>query len=244
MNSVIVGASSGLGRALSYRLAERGINQILISSDNRDLSALSSDLMIRFNIKAESLSIDFGESKDYAFVLGSIFQKFNEIEYIFIPIGISLDEDRFESQLLNAEYLINVNLISVIKIIDVLVNNPNGNKIKVIVGFGSIASIRGRGNNIIYSASKRALESYFESLRHTLQKQRVLVQFYVLGYLQTNLSFGKKTLLPKASVKKLSKKIIKNLNKKAGIQYYPHYWLWISIIIKKLPWFIFKRFNF
>ena len=40
------------------------------------------------------------------------------------------------------------------------------------------------------------------------------IQFYILGYLDTNLSFGKNLKLPKAPVTKLARIVYKNLNKK------------------------------
>ena len=49
----------------------------------------------------------------------------------------------------------------------------------------------GRGVNTFYAASKRGLESYFESLGLDKDYRKINIQFYILGYLDTNLSFGK-----------------------------------------------------
>ena len=54
----------------------------------------------------------------------------------------------------------------------------------------------------------------FESLIISNLKNHIKVQFYILGYLDTNLSFGKKLLLPKGSPVNLAKIVYKNLNKK------------------------------
>ena len=45
--------------------------------------------------------------------------------------------------------------------------------------------------NVAYSAAKRALASFFESLRHACADTGVAVQFYVLGYMDTEL--GRRT---------------------------------------------------
>ena len=55
---------------------------------------------------------------------------------------------------------------------------------------------------------------------------------YAYGYLDTNLSYGKKLLLPKGSAKKLAKIVYKNLNKDYRRIYYPAWWAVIAIIIK------------
>ena len=49
-NAVIIGASSGLGRALAERLASENINLYLISRYKRDLSSVSSDINNRFGV--------------------------------------------------------------------------------------------------------------------------------------------------------------------------------------------------
>ena len=45
MTTTIVGASSGLGRALAAELASRGHELLLVSSDSRDLDAIVADLI-------------------------------------------------------------------------------------------------------------------------------------------------------------------------------------------------------
>ena len=61
-----------------------------------------------------------------------------------------------------------------------------------IVGFGSVSSTIGRNVNTVYAASKRGLESLFESLSITALNSKLKIQFYNIGYLDTNLSYGKK----------------------------------------------------
>ncbi len=68
-----------------------------------------------------------------------------------------------------------------------------------VVGFGSIAAIRGRRSNVIYASAKRALLSYFESLQHLAVGTPVRVHFYQPGYLATSQTFGKRLLCPSRS---------------------------------------------
>lgn len=91
----------------------------------------------------------------------------------------------------------------------------------VIVGFGSVAAVRGRSYNMSYSAAKRALESYFESLRHALSERDIRVQFYVAGFLDTNLAYGVRTHLPKADPHRLADEVVRQLGKDIGMRYFP-----------------------
>ena len=133
------------------------------------------------------------------------------------------------------------------KVIDKFFNLENVTVIKlyknkgVIVGFGSISSTIGRDVNTVYAASKRGLESLFESLAIMALPSKLKIQYYTIGYLDTNLSYGKKLLLPKGSVNKLAKIVYKNLKKSYKKIYYPSWWVLIFIIIKILP-FSFIRY--
>ena len=53
----------------------------------------------------------------------------------------------------------------------------------VIVGFGTVSSSIGRDVNTVYAASKRALESLFESLSIIAIPTKLKIQFYTIGCL-------------------------------------------------------------
>jgi short-subunit dehydrogenase len=80
-----------------------------------------------------------------------------------------------------------------------------------------VAATRGRATNVVYSASKRALQTYFEGLRHASVGTPVRVQFYVVGYLDTNLAFGRRTLLPRADPEGLAARVVRDLDRDVGI---------------------------
>ena len=109
-------------------------------------------------------------------------------------------------------------------------------------GFGSVSAYLGREVNSGYAASKRALESLFESLAVTNIKKNIKIQFYVLGYLESNMTFGKNLILPKGSTNELANIVYKNINKKYKKIYFPFWWGAISFILKILPFVLIKNF--
>ena len=104
--------------------------------------------------------------------------------------------------------------------------------------------MRGRGQNVVYSASKRALESYFESLRHLGEPRGLTVVFYTLGYLDTGLAFGKTLLFPKADPARVAKRVRRELGRGRGGRYEPRWWAVPAAAVRRLPWFVFRRMRF
>ncbi len=245
MNYLIIGASAGLGRALAQKLACEGNNLILLASDERDLQAVASDLAIRHHIKVKTVAADLSVQAGFLEALAEAIDRLGGLDGIFCPIGTVHPQDHIPFNASVVYCINNVNYLSVVSIIsrfwDLLAQRPHKT---VIVGFGSVASIRGRNVNVCYAAAKRSLISFFESLRHAAVSTNVLVQLYVLGYLDTNQAFGKRTLLPRANPDKLAGRIYKDLQKDFGVVYYPGYWRLIHLILRILPWRVYKHLTF
>ena len=240
MSYLILGASSGLGRELAYILAKNSNDLIIISRDERDLRAIKSDLEIKFRITVKYFVVDASSFDEIKKFLYSNLNLLSEIQGILFPIGMMEAKDEILNDMLVSNNLIQDNFGVVAyflsKIFPIFMQKNKG----VIVGFGSVTSTIGRDVNTVYAASKRGLESLFESLAIMALPSKLKIQFYTIGYLDTNLSYGKKLLLPKGSTKKLAKIVYKNLNKNYRKIYYPSWWAVIAIIIKILPFSLIK----
>jgi short-subunit dehydrogenase len=110
-----------------------------------------------------------------------------------------------------------------------------------IVGFGSIAGARGRSRNIVYAAAKRGLETFFESLRHRHRPVSLRVQFYRLGFLRSNLTFGMKLPLPVAEPDSVARTVVSTLQSGSFDRYEPRWWGGVAMLVRSLPWFAFRR---
>jgi|TARA_B100000929_G_C15493065_1_gene415117 hypothetical protein len=233
MKYLIIGASSGLGRELAYEYAKNKHDLVLVSRDIRDLAAIKSDLEKKLKINVEIIELDLTLESE---IEKNLFKDelFNEINGILFPIGMMFDDDKIVLDQEKINKIFKANFTSIAFIISKFLNFLSS-KQGEIVGFGSISGYLGRKVNPYYSASKRALESHFESLGFLSKKTNLKIQFYVLGYLDTNLSFGKKLRLPKASPKKLVATVYKNRNSKFKKIYFPSWWKLVAIILNLIP---------
>ena len=246
MKHIIVGASSGLGRELAFKFAKEKKNLILISRDERDLLAIKSDLQIRFGVNIECIALDFSSINEINQKFLSKVEILKDIKVIMFPVGLMFDSDNLNTPQENLEKLIFANFLSVSYTINKLSKHLESNN-SSIIGFGSVSGLVGRNLNPNYAAAKRGLESYFESLAFEKKFKNTNIQFYILGYLDTNLAFGKKLLLPKGSIRKLALVVFRNRNKKYKKTFYPFFWNLIGFTIKILPFSIlvklYKLFN-
>jgi short-subunit dehydrogenase len=244
VNFLIVGASAGLGRSLSEEAARRGHSLLLVSSDSRDLAAMAASLQLQYGVEAKYIAYQFGNNQDQQDAVVSAAKKFGPVDVLLYPIGFAREDDTgfldddATLQLLHANFLSHVSLTSALW--PILLERRRAS----IVGFGSVGAMRGRGRNVVYGAAKRALSSYFESLRHLAVGTNIRINFYHLGYLDTQQTFGRELPLPKASPERLACFVLDHLDRDAGTVFYPWYWGPITIGLRLVPWFIYKRIQF
>jgi len=244
MTAVIVGASGGLGRALAAELAGAGRDLLLVSSDGRDVAAIAADLGLRFGISAAALDCD---ARDLDRLAGAFRREAaapRAIESVLLPIGAVDDADDPLLETERALQLFQTNFLAVHTVLRELAPRLVAQGHGSVVGFGSIAAARGRSRNAIYAAAKRALASYFESLRHHLEPAGVSVAFYTLGYLDTRLAYGRRLRLPKADPGRVARRVCAELGRRRGNAFLPGYWYLVDILMRSLPWALFRRLKF
>ena len=241
MNAVVVGASAGLGRALSEALAAAGHDLVLVASDARDLAALASDLRIRHGVKVVTVALDLSADLSGVGRLGQAAAEQGGADALLLPIGWTAPIDDVNVAPELAEALVRTNFLAVAAVVAELLPQLHQRPRACVVGFGSVAAARGRGSNIVYAASKRALQTYFEGLRHACADGSVSVRFYVLGYLDTSLAFGRRTLLPRADPTRLAARVLREMGGREGVVYHPPAWRLLCAVLPLVPFFVYKR---
>jgi short-subunit dehydrogenase len=241
---LIVGGSSGLGRALAERFARSGHALVLVSSDQRDTEALAADLALRYEAKVATVSLDLADPtvdfRDIDFALC----KLPPLAGVLLPAGMNRGDDYPGQSQKAFDDVTTANYTSLCRVINYYLPRLRAGSAGLIVGFGSVAATRGRTRNAAYSAAKRALQTYFESLSHACSASSIQIQFYVLGYLDTNLAFDQRTLLPKASPAVLADAIYQRRSISERVKYFPGFWYPLCMLVRAMPWFLFRRLSF
>ena len=240
MTAVVVGASAGLGRALCDELALAGHDLVVVSSDARDLEALAADLRIRHGVKVVGVPLDLGSEPLDLARLERAASELGGASALLLPVGWTAASDDPTTGDEQAARLVRTNFLSVVAIVSALLPDLRKRPNAAVVGFGSIAAARGRGKNMVYAASKRALQTWFEGLRQACAGSSVRVSFYVLGFLDTSLSFGRRTPLPRADPARLAARVVRELGRE-GVWYHPRAWRFVGALLLLLPFSIFKR---
>ena len=240
MAYVIIGASGDLGRALAAELAAAGHRLVLVGHGKARLDEAADALEQAGHPRPSTVAADVTEGPGYLEDVRAAARRQGGIEGLLLPIGRSIRDD-LATPAEEAAKLIAINLRAPMEAVDGLWEDLKSASRPVIVGFGSITAIRGRGRNLAYGAAKRGLHSYFESLRVLGAIDGIACQFYVLGFLDTARMADQRTPLPKADLDALARRVVAGLDKGAVLRWYPWWWRPLAWAIRLVPGGLYAR---
>lgn len=244
--AVVIGASAGVGRALAEKLAEAGYRLVVVSRDHHDLEPLAADLTLRRSVDCFALELDLARDDlaPEAF-LSECLQRLGRVDAVFFVAGTTDAQD--EAGLCGdaaAQAIMRVNYGSAVRVLAAFAAHFEAQRSGRIVGFSSIAAAAPRGRNMVYASAKAGLELYLRALRHYFVGKSVIVQCYALGYVDTAMTVDKKLLFPKAAPRAVANAVLKDLDRDRGLIYFPAFWRWVIWILRRLPWFVYRRLSF
>jgi short-subunit dehydrogenase len=238
--AIVVGASSGLGRALAAALARDGYALLLAASDRRDLDALGASLNLEHGIAVRALALDLAREADPGARIVATLEGMPPATALLLPIGYSREDDDLSLDAGAIGQILAVNLHAPLAIVHALLSRLVETK-GAIVLFGSVAATRGRGRNVVYAGAKRALVSLYESLRQRYRNHELRVQLYELGFMATNLTYGMKLPLPAIEPDVAARIVVSNLRRGSSKRYLPRWWALVAMLVRWMPWFVYRR---
>ncbi|MFN3943536.1 MAG: SDR family NAD(P)-dependent oxidoreductase [Allosphingosinicella sp.] len=243
MTAVVVGASSGLGRALCEELAARGRDVVIVAGHMEDCARLAAHLRLLHGVKALPIAVDARDPAAFREGLARGLEGVGPVTDLFLPMGAASDEDRIGEAARVLQPVWQVNYAAVVAAVELVrpLMAPGGGR---VVGFGSIAAVRARNRNVQYAAAKAALSTYFEGLRHALAPEKCTGQFYVVGYIASGQSFGKTQLFPPMPARRAARSVLNDGARDFGSRFLPRYWALVAAALRCLPWPLFSRMQF
>ena len=176
----ITGASSGIGKALAIKFAEKG--WIVAASARRE--NLLKDLN-KFNQNIYSFPLDVTEIENCKLVANKIIEKFGGIDICVFGTGMHDPKSEKRFNLNKIREIMEVNYFGTMNSINSIYEYFSEKKNGQISIISSVAGYRGLPAAGAYCASKAALTSYAESLNFDMKMKNVRVSLISPGFIKT-----------------------------------------------------------
>jgi short-subunit dehydrogenase len=245
--AIVVGASSGIGAALSEALAGRGYSVALVARREELLTELADKInKIAGRDLASVYTNDVTDYDSAAPLFMKIAADMGGVDLIAYSSGVMpiVGPDEFSTS--KDRSIIEVNVIGAMAWLNVGADMFALKKSGTIIGISSVAADRGRRPSPAYNASKAALDTYLEALRNRLTRYGVHVLTIKPGPVLTDMIKGTKLppVLKPITAQDAASQILDALDSKAQVRYVPGVWRWVGLILKHLPSPIMRKLSF
>lgn len=228
----LIGASEGLGRALATRLDAQGASLILSARRESALIDLCSALQ-----HAKPLAIDVTDLSAVA----AAAEEIGDIDGVVYCAGAYEPMPATDWDTERALMMSDVNYLGALRVIGAVLPRMLSRRAGHIVLIGSLSAYRGLPKAVGYGASKAAMRSLAETLRHDLKGTGVRVQLVNPGFIKTRLTakndFAMPQLMPP---QKAAEHVMRAMGRKRFRTDFPRPFSWAIRTYSALPdWLVY-----
>lgn len=243
---LIVGGTSVIAEHCARLwLKQQPCELILLGRDQDKLQRVINDLKVRApHADIELQTLDFLNAAEIQDYINNINQK-GAIDIALIAHGNLPNQTLCQNDLIQCQQALEINALSPVLFTEIIVKNMierNHGKLAVI---GSVAGDRGRKSNYVYGASKAMIDKYLQGLQHRLALigSAVTATLIKPGPTATPMTAGISGKGKLASPEQVANDIVQGISRAKATVYTPGKWALIMLVIRNLPFFVFRKMD-
>ena len=182
---VITGGSSGIGRALVLKYAKEGYTVVFTGRNEERIEEVKERLR-ELEATFLALRLDVSSMSDNEKLIQATMDRFGRIDVLICNAGISMRALFEEAELKVFEKVMDVNFRGALYPTKYALPHLIASK-GTIIGISSINGWRGTPARTAYTASKYAMQGFFEALRTEVMQKGVHVLVACPGFTGTNI---------------------------------------------------------
>lgn len=234
---VIIGATSGIGRALAIELSRRGYAVGIAGRRTALLAELQGGLTGSF----ASMAIDVTQPEEATQRLGQLITTLGGMDMLVIASGVGVTNPHMDWEPERQTLAVNVDGFVAMATAGYRYFSHQGHG--HLAAISSIAGLRGSRFNPAYSASKAFEMNYLEALRSRGRHDGLDLTVTDIrpGFVNTPMTQGQQGMFWVASVDTAARQIAEALIQKRRVAYITRRWSIIAWLLRHLPSWIFDR---
>jgi short-subunit dehydrogenase len=235
-NAIIIGASSGIGRALAVVLSRDGYGLGVVARRTDLLAQLQAELAGPCAIR----TVDVSHPEVAMPLLRELVQELGDVELFIVNAGTGSDNAALDWE--PERKTIAVNVMGFAAMVNVAVAHLQVRGSGHLVGISSIAALRGIGGAPAYAASKAFVSNYLQGVRYRFKKMKlpVVVTDVQPGFVDTPMAKGD-GLFWVASPQKAAEQIVAAIRRRKEHVYVTRRWRLIAWLMRALPDAVYAR---
>jgi decaprenylphospho-beta-D-erythro-pentofuranosid-2-ulose 2-reductase len=246
MKAVLLGATTGMGRAIARLLAARGDQLFLLGLDDADLERSAADLCARHPSHATvgHAVCDLEDPDTFASALDRADAALGGFDAVIVTAAMYATQDALEADTELARRLVTVNYANTVVFCEHARKRLLARGGGKLVVFSSVAGERGRKPVAIYGSSKAGISAYLEALDHKFHGQGLEVLCVKPGFVRTGMTAGLKAPPFAGEPEDVARTVVAAMDRGEAVVYAPRVWSAVMLAIRSLPRAVMRRINF
>lgn len=227
--AIIIGATSGIGRALAKRLTDNNYKVGITGRRSDKLTTLSNNNSEKFQVSSFDVT-SAGSLKK----LDELVAKLGGLDLLVFSAGMGELNENLDT--VTELHTIELNVNSFTKVAVWAYHFFKKQGYGHFLGITSVAGLRGNGHAPAYNATKSYQINYLEGLQHRAAKENLSIHFTDVrpGFVDTAMAKGE-GLFWVASTDIAAKQIFNLIKRKQKVGYVTKRWRLISILLRVIP---------
>ncbi|MEA3316349.1 MAG: SDR family NAD(P)-dependent oxidoreductase [Bacteroidota bacterium] len=188
--ALITGATSGIGKATSIKLAENNFDIIITGRRKERLSELKTEINTRGKSKVHILNFDVRNNTEVEKAINSLPEEWTNIDVLVNNAGLAVGLNHIQDgEIDDWERMIDTNIKGILymtrKISPIMIKNKNGH----IVNIGSTAGKEVYENGNVYCSTKHAVDALTKAMRIDMLQHKIKVTAINPAMVETEFSY-------------------------------------------------------
>lgn len=189
MKAIITGATSGIGQATAYKLAEIGYDLILTGRRKDRLVNLAEELTNKYNVQVKTLCFDVRNFQETEQAFNSLDASWKKVDVLINNAGLALGLSPIhEGDISDWDTMIDTNIKGLLYVTRVVSPWMVAQKSGHIINLSSIAGKNVYKNGNVYCATKHAVTALNQAMRLDLLEHQIKVTLVCPGAVNTEFS--------------------------------------------------------
>ncbi len=245
MKVAFLGATRGMGRALTRLMAERGDTLFLLGRNAEDLEKSARDLEVRGGGERVGTAVcDLERRETFAPALDAAEEALGGLDTVVVTAGIFASQDELEADADKAARLLAVDFTQTVVFCEEARKRLLARGGGTLCVFSSVAGDRGRKPVAIYGAAKAGLSAYLEALDHKFRSEGLVTVCVKPGFVKTGMTAGLKPPPFAGEPEAVVRRVLRAIDRGEPLVYVPGAWRWVMLVIRHLPRFVMRRIGF